>query len=513
MKMALSLLLTYCVLVACPVALNANLVQYQDSQDAITNQDILEMVRAKISAAEIIARIKTARCHFDTVPSVLDELQYKGVPPAVLMAMIEVPYGPPVVVASKPDGTTKDGSQQRVESPQIGQKTQSPVSTPRPLPEAKEISRTEQTVKTAAPPSELSEEIALGLSQRSTLLSSHREIKNTPEDNLAQSVFLNLRGTGAFRYAPGLPYEVTIIDDEVPNAFALPGGHVYVTSAMANLLGSDAGLWAAVVGHELGHNIKQHLYKKYLRELRLQRAIAQLEARAAAGDTSANIAIIGVAIAGRLLNQKMERNDEIEADQLGLEMMVDAGYHPDFAITLYRKLRTRLGDDSKFEALFSSHPRWATREQRVLKLYDEAVVNFDSRWRDAASSPGGAPPIIATLGKVSSKQDKLEKRVVMQIPYSLHNAKGVEVDTRVSFSSKGNSVPSLVRDFQTDDGSLTAMKAFTPVSKSQSGSVEITVPTAAIAISERKLKARFCFFSQGERLECSKETEVSFPKN
>ena len=65
------------------------------SQDAspLTNTDILTMVRAKLPSALIIEKIKNSSCRFDTFPSVLAELKYKGVPDEVLMAMVESPHG------------------------------------------------------------------------------------------------------------------------------------------------------------------------------------------------------------------------------------------------------------------------------------------------------------------------------------------------------------------------------------------------------------------------------------
>jgi hypothetical protein len=194
-------------------------------------------------------------------------------------------------------------------------------------------------------------------------------------------------------------------------------------------------------------------------------------------------------------------------------MMVDAGYHPDFAITLYRKLKARMGDQSKFGALFSDHPRWATREEQALKIYDEALARFESRWPDTASSPGGLPPMIATIGKVSTKQDKIEKGVLMHAPYSIRNAKGIEIDAAVFFYFKGNPVRSLNPQFQAKDGSLVAIKGFMPGSTIESGSMDIVIPSTAIGISERKLKARFCLINAGETVECSKEVDASFPKN
>jgi hypothetical protein len=76
--------------------------------------------------------------------------------------------------------------------------------------------------------------------------------------------------------------------------------------------------------------------------------------------------------------------------------MVEAGYHPDFAINLFRILKVRVGEESKLVKLFSDHPGFITGQEHILELYPEAVARFRSLWPDAAKSPGGLPPIIGS---------------------------------------------------------------------------------------------------------------------
>jgi hypothetical protein len=80
------------------------------------------------------------------------------------------------------------------------------------------------------------------------------------------------------------------------------------------------------------------------------------------------------------------------ADRVGLLMMAQAGYHPDFALALYGYLERRLGDRLRIGELFSDHPRWRSREERDLRARGAALAIFHSRWQDAAQSPGGLPP-------------------------------------------------------------------------------------------------------------------------
>lgn len=93
----------------------------QDSFTALTNADILTMVRAKLPPALIIEKINSSSCAFDTFPSVLAELKYKGVPDDVLMAMVKAPHGPravPRVVAIESSPLSKSAAS--TQSPSAG---------------------------------------------------------------------------------------------------------------------------------------------------------------------------------------------------------------------------------------------------------------------------------------------------------------------------------------------------------------------------------------------------------
>src|SRR5688500_12987877 len=72
---------------------SVSLAYSQDQLITLTNADVLTMIRAKLPAAVIIEKINNSSCHFDTFPSVLSELKYKGVPDDVLMAMVQAPAG------------------------------------------------------------------------------------------------------------------------------------------------------------------------------------------------------------------------------------------------------------------------------------------------------------------------------------------------------------------------------------------------------------------------------------
>ena len=343
----------------CPVSLIRAYAQLP--WKTLTNREIVQMVKAKVPADEIIAKIKSSRCHFDTTNTILDELESQGVPAEVINAMAEAPYGPPA--KAKPT----------VGTPPVARTQAATASSEKAKPSSgASNTRVENNVTSAPPPvspvlnaaatipttENLTDEITRGLTQRYSVLSSYPLITGTPAANLAQIVLAKLRATAAFKGAPGLPYDVEVIQRSDPTAFHTVGGHVFVTSGLAELLGNDAGLWAAVESHEIAHNILRHGYRTYLRG-----------------------------------SEKLATDDEHEADKLGLLMMVEAGYHPDFAVNLIRILKERVGEESKAAKLFSDHPGFITGQEHIRELYPQAVARFQSLWPDAAKSPGGLPPI------------------------------------------------------------------------------------------------------------------------
>ena len=166
-----------------------------------------------------------------------------------------------------------------------------------------------------------------------------------------------------------------------------------------------------------------------------------------------------------------------------------------------------------YEHSFSEHPRFITREEHIRKLYPETLERFRMLWPDAAASPGGAPPIIATIMKVSSKQDKSTKSVSLRLSYSIRNAKNAAVDAEFIFFLKGNAVRSLAPEFQDKQGSLRAIRRINPDSDDDTAVVEVTIPITALGTTEHKLKARGCLVKEAQVLQCSKDFDVSFPKN
>src|ERR1044071_977644 len=133
-----------------------------------------------------------------------------------------------------------------------------------------------------------------------------------------------------------LPYEFVVLNNSVPNAWALPGGKIAVNRGLLTELRSEAEL-AAVLGHEIVHAAARHGAKAQERGTLLQVGLAAAQIGAAVSDVDTNVAgllIQGAGVGAQLVQQKYGRDQESEADKYGMKYMKAAGYDPQGAVTL-----------------------------------------------------------------------------------------------------------------------------------------------------------------------------------
>ena len=193
----------------------------------------------------------------------------------------------------------------------------------------------------------------------------------------------------------GLEWRFFLLSDQSVNAHSDAKGRVWVGGGLAQMLGQDRGLWAAVLSHEVGHVLLRH--------------------------PSRGLAVLHTAfpyVFGKVL-----RDREHRADAAGMMLMARAGYHPDSLLALHHLLRAAHGERPGAVAFFGSHPRWQTREQRLESVRPEAVAAFQQAWPDAAASPGGTAPLVVFLGAASVSPGNPESARI-RVPLSCRNAQG-----------------------------------------------------------------------------------------
>jgi beta-barrel assembly-enhancing protease len=155
---------------------------------------------------------------------------------------------------------------------------------------------------------------------------------------------------------PELPYEFVVLNDSVPNAWAMPGGKIAFNRGLLYELNSEAEL-AAVMGHEIVHAAARHGAKSMERGVLLQGAMIAVGI-GAQNSNYGNLIVGGSQLGAQLISSKYGRDAESESDLYGMKYMKKAGYDPSAAVTLQETfVRLSEGKQSDFiSGLFASHP-------------------------------------------------------------------------------------------------------------------------------------------------------------
>ncbi len=163
---------------------------------------------------------------------------------------------------------------------------------------------------------------------------------------------------------PGLPYDFVVLNNSVPNAWALPGGKIAVNRGLLTELKSEAEL-AAVLGHEIVHAAASHTANTMAKGILLQTAVMGL-GMAISDHDYADIIVAGAGLSAGLVGQKFSRDKERESDHYGIECMHKAGYDTAAAVELqetFVRISRESGASGGWAAgLFGSHP---PSEERV----------------------------------------------------------------------------------------------------------------------------------------------------
>jgi len=169
-------------------------------------------------------------------------------------------------------------------------------------------------------------------------------------------------------HRPELEYHFAVLDSPVINAFAVPGGYVYVTRGILALISNEAEL-ATVLGHELGHIAARHSLKRLSQMMLVQTGLALVSSIDKRLAEVAGLAGVGF----QLLFLKYSRDDEYQADSLGIAYARRAGWSPLFMIDFFHSLE-KLGDLSGGRPLpgfLSTHPLTKDRIEKVKAMLTE----------------------------------------------------------------------------------------------------------------------------------------------
>lgn len=154
--------------------------------------------------------------------------------------------------------------------------------------------------------------------------------------------------------SPSYNYSIVLVDNDMVNAFALPGGYIIVTSGLVNFCETSEEL-ISVIAHEVGHIENRHVITRLIKDVGLEIL------------TSGDAFVTGE-IARSLISSGYNRSQEEEADLFACQLMMDSGLEPRSLASFFRRLKE---DETNYIAQFeiiSSHPNLSNRIKNVLSF-------------------------------------------------------------------------------------------------------------------------------------------------
>jgi predicted Zn-dependent protease len=247
-----------------------------------------------------------------------------------------------------------------------------------------------QTVQTTQPG-------AVGVQRKQLMLVSEQEIENGAQEayrqelakareqgalNTNQQLYERVQRiakrliphTSVFRPdAAQWAWEVNVQTSDQVNAYCMPGGKIMVYTGLIEQLNATDAELATVIGHEIAHALREHSRERISRAYAEQLALAGIAVATGAGQSTMAIASQVSAVTFSLPHS---REQEAEADRIGLELMARAGYDPNASVSLWQKMAKLGGGGPEF---LSTHPSGESRIRdlqasipRVMPLYEAA---------------------------------------------------------------------------------------------------------------------------------------------
>jgi predicted Zn-dependent protease len=212
-----------------------------------------------------------------------------------------------------------------------------------------------------------SQEVAMGQQADVQTRKEYGVVDNAALQNYVQTMGRKL---AAVSHRPNLEWHFTVVDSSVVNAFAIPGGYVYITRGILAYLGSEAEL-AGVVGHEIGHVTARHTVRQMTRAELAQIGLGVGSVLSPAFGQLGNLAQNGLG----LLFLRFSRDSEREADRLGVEYAARAAYDPREVSNFFEVLGrlSAANDRETIPGWLSTHPDPPERVQTTRMLAQEWI--------------------------------------------------------------------------------------------------------------------------------------------
>lgn len=218
------------------------------------------------------------------------------------------------------------------------------------------------------------QEIALGLGAAPSMAEQFGGLE--PDPKLQE--FVQRVGDRVVRQsvAAQTPYQFQfhlLRDPQTVNAFALPGGPIFITRGLLSRLQNEAQL-AGVLGHETGHVVARHSAEHMAKSQLGQSIVGAIYVGTSDQYGRGQQAAMLAAVTNQMLQLKYGREDELEADTLGVRVISEAGYDPR-ALLVVMKILEEAGGGQRRSEFTSTHPNPGNRQQVIREAIDKQFPN------------------------------------------------------------------------------------------------------------------------------------------
>ncbi|RTQ46771.1 M48 family peptidase [Hymenobacter gummosus] len=194
---------------------------------------------------------------------------------------------------------------------------------------------------------------------------------------IQQAVETYFRQQNQSQQLEGYQWEFNLIEDAQQNAWCMPGGKVAVYTGILPITQDENGL-AVVMGHEIAHAVARHSNERLSQQMAAQGLGGVLSTAVGQNPTTTqNLFLQAVGIGSQVGLLKFSRNQESEADRLGLVFMAMAGYNPDGAVGFWQRMAAN--DQGGNIEFLSTHPSSSTRIADIQRELPEARKYYTAR--------------------------------------------------------------------------------------------------------------------------------------
>jgi beta-barrel assembly-enhancing protease len=240
------------------------------------------------------------------------------------------------------------------------------------------------------------QDIQLGEESAKQVLQQYQVVQNPFLAGYLKRVGERLAATQVARESQ-FPFTFTTLNVGELNAFALPGGPMFIFTGLLKAVDNEAQL-AGVMGHEMAHVILRHGTNQVSKANLIQIPAALAGATAGKGSMLGQLATLGVGLGANSVLLKFSRDAESQADAMGARMLNEAGYNPLEMARFFEKLESGGGSTGKLSQFFSDHPNPGNREKAIeaeiqvmgQRSYTDGTGDFQRARTEVGKLP--APP-------------------------------------------------------------------------------------------------------------------------